>query len=439
MPPTNPESLKTTQLRDGSVTTDKLIENAVSTSKIQPSAVVSSKLAHDAATYDKQINSFKKPVRVATTVGLNIDLITGGLLTIDTITLIEDDRVLVKDQIAPQDNGIYVAHVTSWIRAVDFDADNEVEQSSLVFVKQGVINASSCWVLDTPDPIAIGTTGLTFNAWNGGSGNSSPGIGRFVLNGDLSALVLPETEFDGVWVASSNGVLVRAWSYARVRGSAGSTIFRLYRKPLFGPDVIIGTYTSPFTDIAPRNYTIGLNLSLGDKVYAELVAIDTDGIEDLTIEVVTTLGTGIVSGTEVKNETPAPGVAPDEFVTVNPFSLNTTQLYYNGLKQKLGLDYNEVAPNILKYTFVPPPGNMVVDYSLMVSTIEIKNEIPVGPIGPATDFTTVNPFVTGTTQLYLNGERQMIGTDYAEIALNLLSFTVAPLPGADIVVDYEKV
>ena len=52
--------------------------------------------------------SIKTEVRVATTgnVSLNNEVINGG--TIDEIELVEDDRVLVKNQTDATENGIYI-------------------------------------------------------------------------------------------------------------------------------------------------------------------------------------------------------------------------------------------------------------------------------------------------------------------------------------------
>src|SRR6185436_4728066 len=57
--------------------------------------------------------------RVATTA--NINLATGGLLTIDGVTVLAGDRVLVKDQTTSSQNGVYVAAAGAWTRATDMD------------------------------------------------------------------------------------------------------------------------------------------------------------------------------------------------------------------------------------------------------------------------------------------------------------------------------
>src|SRR3989337_4385379 len=86
-----------------------------------------------------------KPVRVASIA--NIDLTTGGLLTIDGLTLVADDRVLVKDQTVGSENGIYLAKTTAWVRADDFDESSEIVSGAIISVQEGTTNGDILFVL----------------------------------------------------------------------------------------------------------------------------------------------------------------------------------------------------------------------------------------------------------------------------------------------------
>jgi phage-related tail fiber protein len=111
---------------------------------------------------DLQERSWKEPVRVASTA--NIDLATGGLLTIDDVVLSEDDRVLVKDQSAPAENGLYSAKTDSWVRATDFDTAAKAEGGSTVVVQEGTANKDQTYRNTTDAPIVLGTTALVFTS-----------------------------------------------------------------------------------------------------------------------------------------------------------------------------------------------------------------------------------------------------------------------------------
>lgn len=107
----------------------------------------------------------KESARVASTA--NIALATGGLLTIDGITVAAGDRVLVKNQTTASENGIYVAAAGAWSRATDADTDAEVTSGMFTFVSEGTTHADSGWVLTTDDPITLGTTALNFAQFSG--------------------------------------------------------------------------------------------------------------------------------------------------------------------------------------------------------------------------------------------------------------------------------
>jgi phage-related tail fiber protein len=86
----------------------------------------------------------KDSVRAATISNITLS----GEQTIDTVVLLAGDRVLVKDQTAAKDNGIYVVSASAWSRASDSDTINEV-QNTIVFVEEGNVNISSTWALST--------------------------------------------------------------------------------------------------------------------------------------------------------------------------------------------------------------------------------------------------------------------------------------------------
>jgi len=101
----------------------------------------------------------KASVRVATTVNLSS---LSGLLTVDGIGLSAGNRVLVKNQSAAANNGIYVVAANAWTRAPDFNSAANVTAGAFTFVEEGTANADTGWVLVTDNNITLGTTALTF-------------------------------------------------------------------------------------------------------------------------------------------------------------------------------------------------------------------------------------------------------------------------------------
>ena len=105
----------------------------------------------------------------------NIVLATGTLLTIDGIVTVAGNRVLVKNQTDPAENGIYLAATGAWTRAFDMDAWAEVP-SAFTFIEQGTTQADTGWVCTSNAGGTIGTTAITFVQFSGG-GSFTAGTG----------------------------------------------------------------------------------------------------------------------------------------------------------------------------------------------------------------------------------------------------------------------
>lgn len=107
--------------------------------------------------------AIKAPCLVGTT-GANITL--AGVQAIDGVTVGNNsERVLVKDQTNPQQNGIYIAATGNWVPAADFGNNNNMTFGTQVMVAGGSQNAGLTYVCTCMDsPIVIGTSNITFVA-----------------------------------------------------------------------------------------------------------------------------------------------------------------------------------------------------------------------------------------------------------------------------------
>jgi len=100
----------------------------------------------------------KAPVKVATTANITIATALNEGDSIDGISLVNGDRVLVKNQTTKKENGIYVAGVSP-ARATDADAAGELRGGTQVYVEQGsVAQADKIWAITTNGEITPGTT-----------------------------------------------------------------------------------------------------------------------------------------------------------------------------------------------------------------------------------------------------------------------------------------
>lgn len=109
----------------------------------------------------------KAAVRAATTAAITLS----GAQTIDGVSIIAGDRVLVKDQASAPTNGVYVAAAGAWARSEDANTSAEVQPGFTTFVSEGTVNGNKSYTLTTDGPIVLGTTALTFTQ-SGGTGTT---------------------------------------------------------------------------------------------------------------------------------------------------------------------------------------------------------------------------------------------------------------------------
>jgi len=121
---------------------------------------------------DMPTSSYKSSCRVATTANITLS----GTQTIDGIAVIAGDRVLVKEQTLPQENGIYVVNASTWTRALDADTSSEIAVG-IVNVDSGTVNGGFTFKTRFKATDALGTTAM--NWFNFMSVDTAPIAGGF--------------------------------------------------------------------------------------------------------------------------------------------------------------------------------------------------------------------------------------------------------------------
>lgn len=126
----------------------------------------------------------KGSVKAATTAAITLS----GAQTIDVVSIIAGDRVLVKNQADQTTNGVYVAAVSTWTRAADAIPGTNLTAGSYFFVEQGTTYADSGWVLTADNPVT-GASLLTFQQFSG-AGQITAGAG-ISKNGNTLSVITP--------------------------------------------------------------------------------------------------------------------------------------------------------------------------------------------------------------------------------------------------------
>lgn len=165
----------------------------------------------DAATYGQLlalVNGaiWKDAAQVASTA--NLDLAAPGA-SIDQVALSNGDRVLVKNQTDPTENGIYVWNgaTSTMTRASDADGTGELDPGSAVFVLDGTVNSATAWIVadQGTTPIDPGTDDVVWTQFGAGGTLYSAGDGLQLIGTTFSV----EPDPAGGLLAAASGVSVK--------------------------------------------------------------------------------------------------------------------------------------------------------------------------------------------------------------------------------------
>lgn len=144
----------------------------------------------------------KQSVRAGTTA----DITLSGTQTIDGVSVIAGNRVLVKNQAAPAENGIWVVAAGAWARATDMDAWAEVP-NAFTFIEEGTTLADTGWVCTSNAGGTLDTTAINFVQFSS-AGSYSAGDGINISGGVISA------KLDGSTLSVSGAGLRISATYA---------------------------------------------------------------------------------------------------------------------------------------------------------------------------------------------------------------------------------
>lgn len=149
-----------------------------------------------------------------------------ALLTLDGYTLVNGDRILVKNQATQAHNGIYTWATggTVLTRATGADTPAELAGGDFFFVVNGSLYGDTGWV-QTEVVTTIGTSNIIFNQFSG-AGTYAAGTGltltgsTFSVNASQTQVTALGTITTGTWTASPIANTYLANSSVTVNGTA---------------------------------------------------------------------------------------------------------------------------------------------------------------------------------------------------------------------------
>lgn len=245
---------------------------------------------------------WKNSVRIATVSSI-ADLSDYTVADQEGVTLVEGDRILVKDTASidgvegldAKRNGIYVVGTVTTgtaplTRAEDANVDAEVTSGLATFVEEGTVNVDRGYTLTTNDPITLDTTGLTFTQFTG-LGAITAGVG-LTKTGDTIDLDLDTLSAVAVDVANDDIAIADSSDSGNTKKeSIADLITAVAGDALVATsgvlDVQAGTgleISSDTVRIAAAAAGVGLSGGAGSALAVDLNELSTEATFDVTAD-----------------------------------------------------------------------------------------------------------------------------------------------------------
>lgn len=203
----------------------------------------------------------------------------GALVAIDGVTLVNSDRLLVKNEATPANNGIYIVTQigtggTPYILTRTDDCNTNARIFAGIFVhstSDGTLNGNSGFQLTTiTNPIIVGTTALT---WGIGADiepapiKADKGIPSAVTAGNFSstAVAITNTPYNGSYVAVfvngaqqvlGDGVKTKDCYFSADGGVTARTIANIVATDVLYWNGLIALFNLTALDFIDLDYTV---------------------------------------------------------------------------------------------------------------------------------------------------------------------------------------
>ena len=126
-------------------------------------------------------------------VGATLTGVATGVLTVDGVAVALNNRVLVKDEAAPANNGIYLCTLAGAVgvayvltRSVNCDQPTDIP-GAFTFVELGAINFGAGFVVASAGPFTVGTTAISWTQFSG-AGQITAGAGLTKTGNTIDAV-----------------------------------------------------------------------------------------------------------------------------------------------------------------------------------------------------------------------------------------------------------
>lgn len=186
-------------------------------------------------------------------VGATLTGVSTGVLTVDGHAVVLNDRVMVKNEAAPANNGIYLCTVAGAVgvvyvltRTTDMDQPAEVVSAG-AFITFGTVNSGAGWIVVGTPPYVVGTTAIVYTQFSASTAVSA-GTG-LTQSGNVISLTVP------VSAGNLPSGTAAAFGVVKIDGTAGD-ILALGSSPMAGASGLVAdaSHVHPTTGLTLQTY-----------------------------------------------------------------------------------------------------------------------------------------------------------------------------------------
>ncbi len=327
------------------------------------------------------------------------DTSAGTVLVVDGYTAQLNDRILVKNQANPIQNGIYyvstlgVAGTTPYVLTRTTDTNTGAQLfGATVYVDQGTTNANTGWTQTTTGTLTIGTSNITWAQFSG-SGAYTAGTGISIVGTTISntGVLSFQTSLSGLTPSTAtNGVVTLAGTLGIASGGTGQTsassAFGALSPLTTNGDILYFNTTNARLPIGTTGQI--LQVVGGEPTWTTLSSSAVTSITGTAFEITASASVGAVT-LSIPSQFIAPGSVQVTTSLQTSASVTVTAAGSNqGTATQLTSDYNVV-------TTTPASTGVILPASLAGNKVTVVNVganalLVYPPVGAAIDGLSVN-------------------------------------------------
>jgi hypothetical protein len=229
-------------------------------------------------------------LKTACVAATTANITLSGTQTIDGVSVVATNRVLVKNQSASAENGIYVVDASTWSRSTDADTWSELVGAT-VFVTGGSTNGTTTWACNVSPGGTLGTTPVTFVQFSG-SQSYTAGAGLTLAGNQFSITAPVSVSLGGTGVTTLSGIAYGNGTSAFTAASAAQIVSAIGSTPVANATTAASCSGNSATSDKVNNAVTFSADGTGDYAADDLLAENNDFILSEASSFIVTQATG---------------------------------------------------------------------------------------------------------------------------------------------------